>query len=112
MLIGIPRETRPGETRVAATPETVKKLGAGGKHEVLVETGAGDDFLKGGNLPMVRRDSLPLGVNLRHLGPIVDAVDLDAAGTGVDGIFDQLFYDRSRPLDHLARGDLVRQIVR
>ena len=31
MLIGIPRETRPGETRVAATPETVKKLAASGK---------------------------------------------------------------------------------
>ena len=40
MKIGIPRETRAGETRVAATPETVKKLIAG-KHTVLVETGAG-----------------------------------------------------------------------
>src|SRR5689334_7962039 len=41
MLIGIPRETRTGETRVAATPETVKKLAAGGKHDVVVESGAG-----------------------------------------------------------------------
>jgi proton-translocating NAD(P)+ transhydrogenase subunit alpha len=41
MLIGIPRETRPGETRVAATPETVKKLAASGRHEILVESGAG-----------------------------------------------------------------------
>jgi NAD(P) transhydrogenase subunit alpha len=41
MLIGIPRETRPGETRVAATPETVKKYAASGKHEILVEAGAG-----------------------------------------------------------------------
>jgi NAD(P) transhydrogenase subunit alpha len=41
MLIGIPRETRPGETRVAATPETVKKLAASGKHEAVVEAGAG-----------------------------------------------------------------------
>ena len=32
MRIGIPAEIRPGETRVAATPETVKKLAAGGKH--------------------------------------------------------------------------------
>ena len=32
MQIGIPRETRPGETRVAATPETVKKMAASGKH--------------------------------------------------------------------------------
>lgn len=41
MLIGIPRETRPGETRVAATPETVKKLAASGKHAIVVESGAG-----------------------------------------------------------------------
>jgi NAD(P) transhydrogenase subunit alpha len=41
MIIGIPRETRAGETRVAATPETVKKLAATGKHQLVVETGAG-----------------------------------------------------------------------
>src|SRR5688500_7585504 len=41
MLIGVPRETRPGETRVAATPETVKKLAASGKHAIVVESGAG-----------------------------------------------------------------------
>ena len=41
MLIGIPRETRSGEARVAATPETVKKLLASGRHEAIVETGAG-----------------------------------------------------------------------
>ncbi len=41
MLIGVPAETRAGETRVAATPETVKKLTAKGQHSVLVETGAG-----------------------------------------------------------------------
>lgn len=40
MHIGIPKETRDGETRVAATPETVKKY-VGGKHTVIVERGAG-----------------------------------------------------------------------
>ncbi len=40
MRIGIPAETRAGETRVAATPETVKKMLASG-HEVLVQQGAG-----------------------------------------------------------------------
>ena len=39
MRIGIPAETRPGETRVAATPETVKKLAA--KHQIVVQAGAG-----------------------------------------------------------------------
>ncbi len=41
MNIGIPAETRAGETRVAATPETVKKLAAGGRHTILVQSGAG-----------------------------------------------------------------------
>jgi H+-translocating NAD(P) transhydrogenase subunit alpha len=40
MRIGIPAETRAGETRVAATPETVKKMLATG-HTVMVEKGAG-----------------------------------------------------------------------
>ena len=40
MRIGIPAETRAGETRVAATPETVKKMVATG-HTVMVEKGAG-----------------------------------------------------------------------
>ena len=39
MQIGIPAETRAGETRVAATPETIKKLAA--KHTLLVQAGAG-----------------------------------------------------------------------
>ena len=40
MRIGIPKETRDGETRVAATPETTKKLVAAG-HQVLIERDAG-----------------------------------------------------------------------
>ena len=40
MKIGIPAERREGETRVAATPETVKKL-VQAKQTVLVESGAG-----------------------------------------------------------------------
>lgn len=40
MLIGVPAETLAGETRVAATPETIKKLKAQG-HTVRVQSGAG-----------------------------------------------------------------------
>jgi NAD(P) transhydrogenase subunit alpha len=47
MQIGIPRETRPGETRVAATPETIKKIAASGKHAIVVEAGAG----RGSSIP-------------------------------------------------------------
>ncbi len=41
MKIGIPKEVRPGETRVAATPETVKKFCAAGQNSVLLQAGAG-----------------------------------------------------------------------
>jgi len=41
MIFGVPAETRAGETRVAATPETVKKLTASGHHTVLIQSGAG-----------------------------------------------------------------------
>ncbi|HVW65785.1 MAG TPA: Re/Si-specific NAD(P)(+) transhydrogenase subunit alpha [Nitrosospira sp.] len=47
MQIGIPAEIRGGETRVAATPETVKKYAAKGLHTVLVQSGAG----KGASIP-------------------------------------------------------------
>ena len=40
MHLGIPKESLPGETRVAATPETVKKFIAAG-HQVTIAQGAG-----------------------------------------------------------------------
>ena len=40
MLIGVPLETAAGETRVAVTPETAKKLKAQG-HQIVVQAGAG-----------------------------------------------------------------------
>src|SRR5579863_7567398 len=46
MQIGVPTETRSGEQRVAATPETIKKLIAGG-HKVLIQAGAG----RGSSIP-------------------------------------------------------------
>ncbi len=44
MRIGVPRETAPGELRVALVPEVVQKLTAAG-HAVVVESGAGDGAL-------------------------------------------------------------------
>src|SRR5215211_7958269 len=41
MKIAILKERRPHETRVAASPETVKKLKALGVEEIVIETGAG-----------------------------------------------------------------------
>ena len=40
MQIGVPAETTAGETRVAVTPETAKKLKAQG-HTLRVQSGAG-----------------------------------------------------------------------
>jgi len=40
MKIGIPKERRPDERRVAASPDTVKRL-TGMGHEILIEKGAG-----------------------------------------------------------------------
>ena len=76
MLIGIPRETRPGETRVAATPETVRKLAASGKHDVIVETGAGDDaaipdeqYLAAGGKVGTASEALSADIVLKVRGP-------------------------------------------
>jgi NAD(P) transhydrogenase subunit alpha len=107
MRIGVPAEIHPGETRVAGTPETVKKLVTGGRHSVLIESGAGvaasipdaafvqagaaigsradvygqsDIILKvrgpeGGELPLLRRGSIVIGLLSPHQGvdPLVQA---------------------------------------
>src|SRR5581483_12189905 len=44
MRIGVPKETAPGERRVALVPEVVKKL-TGQRHTVLVQQGAGEGAL-------------------------------------------------------------------
>jgi H+-translocating NAD(P) transhydrogenase subunit alpha len=44
MRIGVPKETAPGERRVALVPEVVAKLKAKGQ-EIVVQQGAGDDAL-------------------------------------------------------------------
>ena len=76
MLIGIPRETRPGETRVAATPETVKKLAASGKHAIVVESGAGiasaipdDQYVAAGATIGSASEALGADVVLKVRGP-------------------------------------------
>jgi len=89
MRIGIPAETRPGELRVAATPETVKKLMAGGHHTVLVETGAGvpasipDDAFAAAGATMTSADEVygQADILLKVRGPQAD--ELGRLRTGV-----------------------------
>jgi NAD(P) transhydrogenase subunit alpha len=79
MIIGIPRETRPGETRVAATPETVKKLAASGKHPIVVESGAGTlssipdaDFQTAGARVVDAGEALGADIVLKVRGPTAE----------------------------------------
>jgi H+-translocating NAD(P) transhydrogenase subunit alpha len=63
MIVGVPRETFPGERRVALTPGSIPTLGKGGL-EVIVEAGAGaqagypdaEYVAKGGKIIPERRD--------------------------------------------------------
>src|SRR6266850_1234408 len=65
--IGVPAELRAGETRVAATPETVKKLAA--KNELRVQAGAG----AGSSI----RDSDYEGAGARLVDSAAEAYDAD-----------------------------------
>jgi len=63
MIVGVPRETFPGERRVAVVPRSIPTLGKGGL-EVIVEAGAGaqagypdaEYLAKGGKIVPERRD--------------------------------------------------------
>ncbi len=67
MRIGVPAETRAGEARVAATPETVKKLA--GKIEIRVQAGAGS----GSSI----RDSDYEAAGAKIVGSAAEAFDAD-----------------------------------
>lgn len=63
MRVAVPKETAPGERRVALVPETISKLAAGG-YEIRVERGAGaaagflDDGYVEAGAELVERDAL------------------------------------------------------
>jgi NAD(P) transhydrogenase subunit alpha len=95
MIIGIPRETRPGETRVAATPETVKKLAASGKHTIVVEAGAGamssipEAEYQGAGAVMVDADqALGADIVLKVRGPTAQEVPKLKRGALLIGLLD------------------------
>ncbi|TDL35891.1 Re/Si-specific NAD(P)(+) transhydrogenase subunit alpha [Arthrobacter nitrophenolicus] len=77
MKLGIPREHREGERRVAATPESVKQL-AGLGLEVLIEAGAGeaaghadDEYRQAGAavVPLLVAKELDVVAHVRPLDP-------------------------------------------
>jgi len=94
MRIGIPCETRDGETRVAATPETVKKYIAA-KHSVIVERGAGaashypDDAYEAAGAQLgSSADALGAELLLKVRAPSPQELPQIKAGTVVVGMLD------------------------
>ena len=93
MQIGIPRETRAGETRVAATAETVKKIAASGKHAIVVEAGAGmassvtdADYTAAGATIGSTHDALGSDLVLKVRAPSVDELSRLTRGASIIGL--------------------------
>ena len=97
MKIGIPTETRTGETRIAATPETIKKLLAGGKHAVVVQAGAGmaasfpdnDYVAAGASIVATAAEAMSADLVLKVRAPQADEMSLLRAGQVLIGILNR-----------------------
>ena len=101
MEIGIPAETRPGETRVAATPETVKKLARAG-HRVIVQAGAGiaasvpdDEYAAGGAEIGTAADAFGAAMVLKVRAPTAGERALMKPGTVLVGMLDPFDSDQA-----------------
>lgn len=107
MRVGVPRERRPGEHRVALTPNAIAALVSRGV-EVVVETDAGekagflDGAYRGAGATIVDRQADACDVDLVvWVGPPTPLeLDLVPEGAAVLGL-----------LDPFASGDLVRRLV-
>ncbi len=119
MKIGIPKETRPGETRVAATPETVKKLCAA-KHQVIVETGAGiassvidDAYLAAGAKIGSARDALACEMVLKVRAPSNDERALMSADAVLIGMLNPFDKDNNAAMNgHKLRAFALEAVPR
>ena len=92
MLIGVPLETVAGETRVAATPETVKKLKAQG-HTIKVQAGAGTAasatdaaYTAAGAEICDRAAAFACELLLKVRSPSADELSLVRSGTALVGL--------------------------
>ena len=103
MLIGVPLETAAGETRVAVTPETAKKLKAQG-HGIKVQSGAGiaasatdEAYVAAGAEITDRAGALACELVLKVRSPDADELSLMKSGTALVGLLNP--FDK----DNLAR---------
>ena len=94
MRIGVPAETRAGETRVAATAETVKKYVQAG-HSVVVQAGAGtaaaqtdDAYVAAGASIGSREDAFGAELVLKVRAPQADEMSLMKPGTALVGMLE------------------------
>ena len=94
MEIGIPAETRPGETRVAATPETVRKL-AKANHRVIVQAGAGiassvpdEAYVDAGAVVGSAAGAFGAGMVLKVRAPTTDELSMMKPGAVLVGMLD------------------------
>jgi H+-translocating NAD(P) transhydrogenase subunit alpha len=94
MLIGVPKESNSNESRVAATPETVKKLVTRG-HRLLVERNAGfsatyvdDSFVESGAEIVDRSEVFSADIVLTVQRPSVSELSLMRKGSVLVGMLD------------------------
>ncbi len=94
MLIGVPHETAVGETRVAVTPETAKKLKAQG-HTVRVQSGAGlaasctdEAYVAAGAEITDRAGAFAADLVLKVRSPAADELAMMKPGTALVGMLD------------------------
>jgi NAD(P) transhydrogenase subunit alpha len=109
MIIGIPRETRAGETRVAVTPETVKKLAASGKHPIVIEAGAGTlssipdaDFQNAGARIADASEALGADIVLKVRGPTAEELPRLKRGALLIGLLNP--FDAAAMLSYAGAG--------
>jgi len=110
MLIGVPLETAAGETRVAVTPETAKKLKAQG-HALRVQSGAGlaasatdDAYVAAGAEIVDRAAAFGADLVLKVRSPSADELDLMKPGAVLAGMLNP--FDREG-LQRLASARLT-----
>ncbi|VVE70147.1 NADP transhydrogenase subunit alpha [Pandoraea captiosa] len=110
MIIGVPMESGACESRVAATPETVKKLIAQG-HQVVVEVGAGERacypdvaYVEAGAVLGVADEALKADVVLKVASPTPEEVSAMRRGAVLVGMLNP-FDDKSVSL--LARAGMT-----
>jgi len=108
MRIGIPAETRPGEKRVAATAETVRKLVAA-KHQIIVQSGAGlsssitdEAYINAGAQIGLAADALDCDLVLKVRSPSTEECSQIKPGSVVVGMLNP--FDAENTLAMARRG--------